>query len=49
MLAVTVAGGRDSAMAVTRALVQAGVGVAEVRPESVSLERRYFDVMGGDR
>jgi len=47
LLAVTLAGGREAAMAVTRALVQADVGVAEVRPESVSLERRYFDVMGG--
>ena len=47
MLAVTVLGGRDGAIAVSRALAAAGIGVAELRVEAQSLERRYLDLTQG--
>ncbi len=37
----------DSAIALTRALVQAGVGVAEVTRERESLEERFLEITGG--
>jgi len=37
----------DSAIALTRALVEAGVGVAEVTRERESLEERFLEITGG--
>ena len=39
----------DAAIAVTRALVQGGVGVAEVVRQSESLEARFLEVTAGTR
>ena len=48
-LRVTGVAGREGAIAVTRALVVAGIGVAEVRPEAGSLEQRYLEITHGPR
>lgn len=47
LLALTVLGGRAEAMALTRRLVEHGVGVAELRVQADSLERRYLDITQG--
>ncbi len=47
VLALTVAAGREAAIAITRALVTGGVGVAELRVDAQSLERRYLDITRG--
>ena len=39
----------ESTMALTRALVEAGVGVAEVVQNRESLEERFLEITGGDR
>ncbi|PTL54367.1 ABC transporter ATP-binding protein [Paraconexibacter algicola] len=44
VLAVTCEGGRETAIAVSRALVEAGIGLAELRVDALSLERRYLDI-----
>jgi ABC-2 type transport system ATP-binding protein len=40
--------GREAAMALTRALVQAGVGVASLTASEESLEQRYLEITGGE-
>ena len=47
VLAMTLTGGREEAMAITRRLVEGGVGVAELRLDAKSLERRYLDITQG--
>ncbi len=44
VLTVTSTGGRETQIAVSAALVGAGVGLAELRVDAQSLERRYLDI-----
>jgi ABC-2 type transport system ATP-binding protein len=48
-LRVAGVGERAQAIAITRRLVEAGVGVAEIRRDTQSLEKRYFDITRGSR